>query len=58
MAVDRVISKNPDWREIQVGFLALTKAGEYGSFCIAPGFNYAVYTPGVQNRLIDSNSRL
>jgi len=58
MAVDRVISKNPDWREIQVGFLALTKAGEYGSFCIAPGFNYAAYTPGVENHLIDSNSHL
>jgi len=58
LAVERVIEKNPDWREIQVGFLALNKAGEHGSFCIAPGFNYAVYTPEGGNQLIDSESRL
>ena len=58
LAVDRVISKNPDWRDIQVGFLALTKDGAYGSFCIAPGFDYAVYTPEAGNQLIDSSSRL
>ncbi len=58
MAVDRVISKNPDWREIQVGFLALNKEGEHGSFCIAPGFNYAIRTPDIDNRLFDAESRL
>ena len=58
MAVDRVIRKNPDWREIQVGFLALNKEGEYGAFCIAPGFNYAVKTPEIENQLIDAESRL
>jgi N4-(beta-N-acetylglucosaminyl)-L-asparaginase len=36
-----------------VGFIALNKAGEYGSYCIQGGFNYAVYdTKG--NRLIDA----
>lgn len=58
MAVDRVISKNPDWRHIQVGFLALAKSGEHGAFSIAPGFNYAVKTPGIDNVLFDSASRL
>ncbi len=58
MAVDRVISKNPDWRKIQVGFLALSKNGEHGSFCIAPGFNYAVYSPEIPNQLFDARSRL
>lgn len=58
VAVERVIQKNPDWRDIQVGFLALGKNGDTGSFCIAPGFNYAVYTPDGGNQLIDSGSRL
>ncbi len=58
LAVERVIEKNPDWREIQVGFLALTKAGEYGAYCIAPGFNFAVQTPDGGNRLLDSASRI
>jgi len=58
MAVDRVIAKNPDWRDIQVGFLALNKDGEYGSYCVAPGFNYAVQTPDISNQLFDAESRL
>jgi L-asparaginase/N4-(beta-N-acetylglucosaminyl)-L-asparaginase len=57
-AVDRVISKNPDWRDIQFGFLALNKGGEHGAFCIGPGFNYAIQTPEIANRLFDAQSRI
>jgi L-asparaginase/N4-(beta-N-acetylglucosaminyl)-L-asparaginase len=56
-AVDRVIGKNPDWRDIQVGFIALSKSGEYGGYCIAPGFDYAVRTPD-REELIDASSRI
>ena len=42
-AVQRVVEKNPDWREIQVGFIALGADGRHGAFCIAPGFSYAVH---------------
>ena len=45
LACERVVSKNPDWRDIQVGFIALNKRGETGSFCIQSGFNYALTTP-------------
>ncbi len=56
-AVDRVIAKNPDYRDIQVGFLALDVNGQVGSYCIQPGFNYAVYdTTGF--RLLDADSHL
>ena len=58
LAVERVIAKNPDWREIQVGFIALAKDGRYGAYCIAPGFNYAVQTPTEENILIDGASVL
>lgn len=58
LAVERVISKNPDYREIQVGFLALNKNGEHGSYCIQPGFDYAVYDAEAGNRMIDAMSRL
>ena len=57
LAVERVIEKNPDWRDIQVGFIALDKQGRYGGYCIAPGFNYAVKTPDI-DELIDAPSRL
>lgn len=58
LAVERVISKNPDYEEIQVGFLALNKNGEHGSYCIQPGFDYAVYDAEAGNRMIDAKSRL
>jgi len=57
LAVERLIKRNPDYQEIQVGFLALNKAGEYGSYCIQPGFNFAVCDEQ-GNRLIDSISKL
>jgi len=58
LAVERVIAKNPDWKEIQVGFIALNKNGEHGSFCIAPGFDFALWSPEVENGLIDSGSKI
>ncbi len=58
LAVQRVIDKNPDWREIQVGFIALNKSGEYGAYCIHAGFDYAVQHPKLDNQMIKSDSRL
>ncbi len=58
LAVERVISKNPDWREIQVGFIALSKDGNYGGYCIQPGFDYAVQTANLDNQMIKSGSRI
>jgi L-asparaginase/N4-(beta-N-acetylglucosaminyl)-L-asparaginase len=58
MAVDRVIEKNPDWHDIQVGFLALDKNSAHGGFCIAPGFTYALYSPDVPNEIFDAPSRI
>jgi len=58
LAVERLISKNPDWKEIQVGFLALNKKGESGAYCIQPGFQYAAYDSKNGNQLSDGKSKL
>ena len=58
LAVERVISKNPDWRDIQVGFIALAKDGSYGGYCIQSGFDYAVQTAQLDNQMIKSGSRI
>jgi len=46
-AVERIVSitkrRNKNLRDIQVGFIAINKKGEYGSYCIQDGFNFAVY---------------
>lgn len=46
-AVERIVQitkrRNKNLKDIQVGFIALNKKGEYGSYCIQDGFNFAVY---------------
>lgn len=55
-AVERILKKNPSKaRQVQVGFLALNKNGEYGAYCIQKGFNFAVHD-ATGNRLLDSQS--
>ncbi len=58
LAVERVIEKNPDWKEIQVGFIALDKQGNTGGYCIHPDFDYALYTPGEGNRMVLPESKV
>ncbi|WP_353077656.1 N(4)-(beta-N-acetylglucosaminyl)-L-asparaginase [Flavobacterium sp.] len=57
-AVMRIVkltkNRGKELKDIQVGFIALNKKGEYGSYCIQGGFNYAVYD-ATGNRLIDAN---
>ncbi len=55
MAVDRIVKRYKDITDLQVGFLAMNKAGEYGSYAVHPGFNFAVHN-GNNNQLIDSKS--
>jgi len=43
-AVKRIAKKIHDYQKHQVGFIALNSLGEYGSFCIQPGFNFAIKT--------------
>jgi isoaspartyl peptidase/L-asparaginase-like protein (Ntn-hydrolase superfamily) len=45
-AVKRIIRKIPGYEEHQIGYLALNIKGEYGAFCIQPGFTYAVKKNG------------
>lgn len=56
-AVKRIARKIPDYQEHQVGFIALNIKGEYGSFCIQPGFNFAVKT-GDKMQLEDAEAWL
>lgn len=56
-AVERIAKKLGDYKDFQVGFLALNKSGEYGSFCIQPGFDYAV-TNNKNHQLLNAASLL
>ncbi len=61
IAVDRVVkltaNRKKNLNDIQVGFIALNKNGEYGSYCVQSGFNYAVHD-NTGNRLINAEFHL
>ena len=57
-AVARIVkltkNRNKNLKDIQVGFIALNKKGEYGAYCIQDGFNFAV-NDSKGNKLINSD---
>lgn len=53
-AVERIIRiKGNKARDIQVGFIAINKQGEYGGYCIQKGFNFAVCYADDKNFMVD-----
>ncbi|WP_432712725.1 N(4)-(beta-N-acetylglucosaminyl)-L-asparaginase [Pedobacter sp.] len=56
-AVMRIIKKKPEKaKEIQVGFLALNKKGEYGAYSIQKGFSFAVCNEQQKDLLLPGKS--
>jgi N4-(beta-N-acetylglucosaminyl)-L-asparaginase len=53
-AVERIIKiKGSKAKEIQVGFIAINKQGEYGGYCIQKGFNFAVCYADDKNFMVE-----
>jgi N4-(beta-N-acetylglucosaminyl)-L-asparaginase len=53
-AVERIIKiKGTKAKDIQVGFIAINKRGEYGGYCIQKGFNFAVCYADDKNFMVD-----
>jgi len=42
IGAERVAQKNPNWKELQVGFIAIDKQGRVGGYSLKDGFDYAV----------------
>jgi N4-(beta-N-acetylglucosaminyl)-L-asparaginase len=45
-AVMRIVRKQKNYKELQVGFLAIDKQGNHGAYAIHEGFTYALYQNG------------
>lgn len=55
-AVERIVARNPEAaKQVQVGFLALNRKGEYGAYALQKGFSYAVKT-GKEDQVYESKS--
>jgi isoaspartyl peptidase/L-asparaginase-like protein (Ntn-hydrolase superfamily) len=55
-AIARIV-KNQNYKDMQIGYLAINKKGEHGAYAVHPWFNYALHQ-GDKNLLIDSPSHL
>ncbi len=56
-AITRIVKKNKNYSEFQVGLIALNRSGETGSFAIQKGFSYAL-TNEHESLLLESASYL
>ncbi|MEZ4948950.1 MAG: N(4)-(beta-N-acetylglucosaminyl)-L-asparaginase [Saprospiraceae bacterium] len=52
-ALERIVQKFPNYKDFQVAFIGVDKAGNYGGYSIHPGFNIAIHTEG-ENKLYSS----
>jgi len=52
--IRRIVEKIPDYKDFQIGYLAINVAGETGAYAIHKGFNYALFREG-KFELIDSD---
>lgn len=53
-AVERIVKRDAaKAKEVQVGFIAINKKGEYGGYCLQKGFNFAVCYADDKNFLVD-----
>jgi isoaspartyl peptidase/L-asparaginase-like protein (Ntn-hydrolase superfamily) len=54
MTIERIIKKEPNYKNLQVGFLALRKDGAIGGYALHKGFNYALMTSTENNSMVDA----
>jgi isoaspartyl peptidase/L-asparaginase-like protein (Ntn-hydrolase superfamily) len=54
MTIERIIKKEPNYKNLQVGFLALRKDGAIGGYALHKGFNYALMTSTENNSIVDA----
>jgi N4-(beta-N-acetylglucosaminyl)-L-asparaginase len=55
-AVERILRRKPETKDLQVGFLAMDKKGNVGAWAIQKGFSYAVCDAAKQDALIPGKS--
>ena len=48
----------PEWEYLQVGFIALSKSGDYAGYSLKKGFNYALTDKENDSVLIDADYKV
>jgi N4-(beta-N-acetylglucosaminyl)-L-asparaginase len=55
-AVERILRRKPQTKDLQVGFLAMDRHGNVGAWAIQKGFSYAVCDAAKQDAVIPGKS--
>jgi len=50
-AIGRIIKKSPNFKDFQVGYIAVNKAGETGYYCIHEGYSVTKYQNGINENI-------
>ena len=50
-AIRRIVSKNDRYKDFQIAYVAMNKAGEIGSYCIHKGFTIMKYQNGTNKNV-------
>jgi N4-(beta-N-acetylglucosaminyl)-L-asparaginase len=54
-AVERILKRTPrKLEDLQIGFIALNKKGEFGSYALQKGFDFAVKSEEYDNKKFES----
>jgi len=51
-AIGRIVSKNKNYKDFQVGYIAVNKKGETGTYCIHDGFSTMKYQDGKNENIL------
>ncbi|WP_299901109.1 isoaspartyl peptidase/L-asparaginase family protein [uncultured Aquimarina sp.] len=51
-AIRRIVTKNDKYKDFQVAYVAINKAGEIGHYCIHEGFSIMKYQDGVNENVL------
>lgn len=54
IAVERVSKSPKNVKEMQIGFIAINKHGDFGGYALQKGFNFAVHSNKINNELRDA----
>ncbi len=53
-AISRIVKTNSNYKDFQVGILAINPKGEHGAYGLQKGFNYALHQ-GEENKMFDAD---
>jgi N4-(beta-N-acetylglucosaminyl)-L-asparaginase len=56
--ISNIHRNRPEWEYLQVGFIAISKSGDYAGYSLKKGFNYALSDDNNDSILVDAGYKV